>query len=100
MQGEPSAIKEITVSGFDADGEPIIQEWSDGSLSIHFEAMPPFFSEENGTEPEFKNFELELAKALGVPVVREDRELFTMKNPKADTSQKAQSWLEEFHDQE
>ncbi len=94
---EPTLVEEITVTGFDADGEPIIKKWSDGSLWIHFEAMPPFFAEDNGTESEFQTFELKIQEALSVPVVREDREVFVIQNPAADTAEKAKSWLEGFH---
>lgn len=96
-QGEPTLVEEITVTGFDTDGEPVIRKWSDGSLWIHFEAMPPFFAEDNGTESEFETFELKIQEALGVPVVREDREVFVIQNHAADTAEKAKSWLEGFH---
>ncbi len=94
---EPTLIEQIKVTGFDADGEPIINKWSDGSLWIHFQAMPPFFAEDNGTESEFETFELKVQDALGVPVVREDREVFVIRNPAPDTAEKAKSWLENFH---
>lgn len=96
VQFEPTLVEEIKVTGFDADGEPIIRKWSDGSLWIHFEAMPPFFAEDNGTESEFDSFELKIQDAIGVPVLREDREVFVIKNPAADTVQKTKSWLEGF----
>ena len=94
---EPVLIEQIKVTGFDADGEPIIKKWSDGSLWIHFEAMPPFFAEDNGTESDFGTFELKVQDALGVPVVRDDREVFVIWNPTPDTAEKARSWLENFH---
>ena len=97
-QDGPTLVEEITLTGFDADGEPIIKEWSDGSLWIHFEAMPPFFAEDNGTESEFETFELKIQEALGVPVVREDREVFVIRNPAPDTAEKARAWLEGFLD--
>ena len=59
--------------------------------------MPPFFAEENGTESEFESFELKVQDELGVPVVREDRDVFVIRNPAPDTAEKAESWLEHFH---
>jgi hypothetical protein len=94
---EPTVVEEISVTGFDVDGEPVIKKWSDGSLWIHFQAMPPFFSEDDGTEARFETFENDVQKALGVPVVREDREVFVIPDPEPDTVQKAKDWLEGFH---
>ena len=93
---EPTVVEEVSVSGFDPDGEPVIKKWSDGSLWIHFEAMPPFFAEDEGTEAEFENFETTIQEALGVPVHRDDREVFIIKNPKPDTAEKAKAWLEGY----
>jgi hypothetical protein len=95
---EPTLIEEISVSGFDSDGEPVIKKWSDGSIWIHFEAMPPFFAEDNGTEAEFENFETKIQEALGVPVRRDDREVFVIADPKPDTGAKAKAWLEAYRD--
>src|SRR5690349_366062 len=55
--GDPTLVESIPVKGFDPDGEPVIKKWSDGTLQIHFEAMPPFFAEDQGTERQFDNFE-------------------------------------------
>jgi hypothetical protein len=93
---KPAVIETISVSGFDRDGEPVIKKWSDGTISIHFEAMPPFFAEDEGTESDFKTFEATIEDALGVPVRRDDRELFTITNPKPDTAEKAKAWLEAY----
>jgi hypothetical protein len=89
-------MEEVSVSGFDADGEPVIRKHSDGSLWIHFEAMPPFFAEEDGTEAEFEDFESKLQEALGVRVRREDREVFVIANPGPDTAARAKAWLEGY----
>jgi hypothetical protein len=93
---QPTVVEEIAVSGFDPEGEPVIRKMSDGSVSIHFEAMPPFFAEDEGTEAEFENFEAKMQKALGVPVRRDDRELFVIPDPKSDTAAKAKTWLETY----
>jgi len=93
---EPTVIEEIRVNGFDPDGEPVIKKWSDGSIWIHFEAMPPCFAEEDGTEAEFEGFETRIQEALGVPVRRDDREVFVITDPKPDTAAKAKAWLEAY----
>ena len=93
---KPTVIENISVSGFDRDGEPVIKKWSDGSISIHFEAMPPFFAEDEGTESEFEKFEAKIQEALGVPVRRDDREVFIITSPKPDTAEKAKAWLEKY----
>ena len=97
---EPTVIEEVSVNGFDPDGEPVIKKWSDGSIWIHFEAMPPFFAEDEGTEADFENFETNAQEALGVPVRRGDREVFIIANPKRDTAQRAKAWLESFRKNE
>ncbi len=96
---EATVVEEISVSGFDPDGEPVIKKWSDGSIWIHFEAMPPFFSEDDGTESNFDNFDTTTQDAIGATVVREDREVFVIDTPNANTAAMAKAWLESYHDQ-
>ena len=93
---EPEVIEQISVSGFDRDGEPVIKKWSDGSIWIHFEAMPPFFAEDEGTHADFENFEVKIQQALGVPVRRDDREVFVIAKPEPDTAEKAKASLEAY----
>ncbi len=93
---EPTIVEEIRISGFDPEGEPVVKKWSDGTIWLHFEAMPPFFAEAQGKETEFENFEQQMEKALKVPVTRLDREIFVIKEPSADTAEKAKKWLENF----
>lgn len=94
--GNRSLVEEIRIEGFDPEGEPVLKKWSDGSLWIHFEAMPPFFAEDAGTEAEFEEFEAKLAEALGVLVRRDERELFVIPQPRPDTAAKAKAWLEGY----
>jgi len=58
--------------------------------------MPPFFAEDNGTGADFENFETKVQEALGVAVRRDDREVFIIANPKPDTAEKANAWLEAY----
>ena len=94
----PTLVEEIAVDGFDPDGEPVIRKWSDGSLSIHFEAMPPFFAEDDGTEGDFEDFDRTMEDALGVSVDRDDREVFMIRSPAPDTIERAKAWLEGYRD--
>lgn len=96
MNENPTLIDEIAVHGFDHDGEPVIKRWSDGTLWIHFEAMPPFFAEDDGTEQDFEHFETKLQDALRVTVRRDDREVFVIDRPNPDTAEKAKAWLEAY----
>jgi hypothetical protein len=97
---EPTLIEVIAVNGFDPDGEPVIKKWSDGTVCIHFEAMPPFFAEDEGTERDFENFETQMQNALGVAVRRADREMFVIDKPHPDTAEKARAWLEAYRQRE
>jgi hypothetical protein len=97
MSSEATLIEEIEVTGFDPDGEPVIQRWADGSIVILFNAMPPFFAEDGGTEDEFENFETTIGFVLGVEVLRDDREVFVIQMPREDTIVKAKAWLENYH---
>jgi hypothetical protein len=93
------AMEPITVTGFDSDGEPEIRAGDNGAIEIMFNFMPPM----NGTpdaSPEmdafFDRFETVLADALGVEVVRDDRELFIIPKPEPDTVARAKGYLESF----
>jgi hypothetical protein len=76
-------LKAIPLSGFDSDGEPVIRLMSDGSLYLVFNFMPPTWAE---ADPEaFGAFDKKLQKAIGLPVIWEDREFFPVKQPAEDT---------------
>ncbi len=96
---EPTIVEEISIIGFDPDGEPVIKKWSDGTIWIQFEAMPPFYAEGKGIDAEFEHFDAKLQRALGVPVSWEDREVFIVKKPTEDTVKKAKQWLESYRTQ-
>lgn len=95
--GGATVVEEIPIKGFDSEAEPVIKKWSDGTIWLHFEAMPPFFAEAQGREADFRDFEQQIQRALGVPVTRIDREIFAIQSPLKDTAAKAKSWLEAFH---
>jgi hypothetical protein len=64
--------------------------------------VPPFF-DGNGNEidgdkdfPEAMEFENLIAEYVGVPVYREDREIFVIKKPKADTGDRIKEFIENY----
>ena len=86
--------KTIPVTGFDPEGEPEICLMSDGTLTVVFNFMPPSYAEDQ--EEKFADFEKQLEKAVGVPVHREDRLFFLIRNPANDTAEKIRAFLEGF----
>ena len=93
---DATIVTESTMSGFDEDGEPVIRSMSDGSLQIHFQAMPPFFAEDAGIGAQFDDFRARIEAVAGCPVDQDDRELFIIKSPGADTATKIKAWLENY----
>jgi hypothetical protein len=95
---EPAVVKTTTVSGFDPDGEPEIRAMSDGSLYVIFNFMPPSFVPERDPKAAaaYDDFEKELEQAVGLPVLREDREVFLIRNPKKDTVERLTHFLEGY----
>ena len=91
---EPTIVETHVVTGFDPDGAPEIRAMSDGSLVIVFNFMPPSFAEED--EDRFATLEKEIEKAIGVPVFREDREVFLIRKPGKETVEKLRKFLENF----
>jgi hypothetical protein len=93
---QPAAQK-IAFTGFDPKGEPDIEAAADGSIRVMFNFMPPSWvpDEQRKSLGEFKDFDKRLAKALGIPVSWEDRELFVIHAPRADTVERLKAFLVE-----
>jgi hypothetical protein len=91
-------IQTIKLRGFDPEGEPSIRVMSDGNLEVWFEFMPPSDVEHEGHPGlgRFAQFDQEMAAAVGVPVVWEDRELFLVAEPAADTLDRLRAFIEEY----
>ena len=90
---QATVVKTITVRGFDPEGEPEIREMSDGSIVLIFNFMPPSYAED---EVEYADFDEQIERAIGLPVRRNDRELFVIQKPQKDTTQKLKSFLEAY----
>jgi hypothetical protein len=87
-------VEVIPLLGFDAEGEPEIRVMSDGSLYVAFNFMPPSWAEDN-PEP-FADFDQQLTKALDLPVEWDDRELFRIERPRADTVERIRRFIETY----
>jgi hypothetical protein len=87
-------VKTIKLSGFDPEGEPEIPFMGDGSLHVVFNFMPPSFVLEDQEMGPFADFDKQLGRAAGVPIVWEDRELFIIPHPRADTAERIRAFIE------
>lgn len=86
----------IKLKGFDPDGEPVIRVMTDGSLLIVFNFMPPSFAPEGQGLGQFADFDKQLERAAGVPVVWDDREVFVIQQPKPDTVERVRTFIEGY----
>jgi len=86
-----SVVEVIPITGFDPDGEPEIRRLADGSVAVVFNFMPPTWSED--TPERFDDFDRQLAAAAGVPVEWQDREVFRIAKPGADTIERVRAFL-------
>jgi hypothetical protein len=89
-------VNTIELTGFDPDGEPEIRMMSDGSAQLWFNFMPPSFIEEEEDEEAYDDFDQQLQAAIGVPVVWEDREVFIIAKPAADTIAKLSNFIQNY----
>ena len=95
--GKMDEFKEtIKLSGFDPMGEPVIRVMADGSLLIVFNFMPPSFVPDGEGMGPFADFDKQLERAAGVPVVWDDREVFVIQKPKRDTVKRLQQFIEGY----
>ncbi len=92
-------VQTIQISGFDPGGEPSILVMDDGSVWAVFNFMPPSYTpeEEYRDLGSFADFDRQMERAVGVPVVWEDREAFSIAEPQKDTIERLKRFLEEYH---
>ncbi len=77
-------VRVVSLTGFDPEGEPEIRVMADGTLCVAFNTMPP----DDATPEEdelFERFDKEMAKAIGVEVMWQDRESFRVPTPTENT---------------
>jgi hypothetical protein len=89
------AVKVVTLTGFDAAGEPEIRVMPDGSLYVVFSYMPPPDLAEK--EHYFLSFfAKQMSHAIDLPVETEEREFFHIKNPRPDTIERLTHFVEQY----
>jgi hypothetical protein len=80
-------IETIPLSGFDPEGEPEIRRTANGGLRLVFNFVPPTWAPEAESRDLgwWADFDRRLERAIGVPVVWDDREVFWIERPRPDT---------------
>jgi hypothetical protein len=83
-------VEEYPVTGFDPGGEPVVRRTATGRLWLCVQFVPPSWApDDERTGPvglgSWSDFDERLARAIGVPVVWEDREWFRIDQPREDT---------------
>ena len=87
-------IEVIPLAGFDPEGEPEVRRTADGRLFVVFNFLPPSWAEDDPDR--FADFDRQLAQAVGVPVAWEDREVFRIDHPAADTVERLGWFLAKY----
>lgn len=86
----------VRVSGFDTQGEPVIRVMQNGELRVVFNFMPPSWYDDAGELGPFRDFDKQLEKSIGVPVVWEEREFFVIHKPAADSVERISVFLHDY----
>lgn len=84
-------VEVIPLVGFDSDGDPEIRVMADGTLYVVFNFMPPSWADDDAAS--FDDFDHQLAEAVGLPVLWEDREFFRIEGPRNDTVERVRQFL-------
>jgi predicted DNA-binding WGR domain protein len=90
MENDSGVAQVIELVGFDPEGEPELRVMHNGHLYVVFNFMPPSDCED---EDAYDSFDEEMAEALGVEVDWEDREVFMIQAPKADTIERLAAFV-------
>lgn len=88
------AVEVIPITGFDPEGEPELRRTAAGRLWLGLQLFPPSWAEDDAADDEpWADFDRRLERAVGTPVVWEDREWFRIDQPTADTPAMVQGFL-------
>jgi len=93
-------VKTIEIPGFDPEGEPEIHVMQNGDLNIVFCFMPPSDFPEGDGMGVYEGFDRQMADAIGLPVVWEDRERFLIQSPNIDTIIRLRDFIAVFREKE
>jgi hypothetical protein len=89
----------ISLFGFEPRAEPVLREMHDGSLLLVFASIPPI-GIQGGTAKlrrfHMNTFGTEIERAVGVPVVWDDRDVFVIRIPEADTIERVRGFLQGY----
>lgn len=100
MSNPFTIVKTEKLSGFDSEGEPEIIFLANGNLRVAFQFMPPHFVQDNRDARNlgrYANFDKDMSRAIGIPVIWEDRELFYIENPQPDTTERIRKFVAGYH---
>jgi hypothetical protein len=92
-----TVIKQIEIAGVDAEaGNPEIRVMSTGALNLLYQVFPPMHVKTDEQGKPYETFDKQLEKYIGVPVSWEDRELFHIAKPRADTIERTKAFVQAF----
>jgi len=96
---DAALVETIPLAGFDAAREPEVRRFADGSLQVVFGFMPPSFVPDEGWVElgRYRKLDQEMAQALGVTVVWEERQFFRIQHPRDDTIDRLRRFLASYH---
>ena len=89
----------VALAGFEPEAEPVLREMRDGSLLLVFAFIPPrVIAGEPAKARRFSldTFGAKVGKAAGAPVVWDDKEIFVVQRPRADTAERIRKFLQGF----
>jgi hypothetical protein len=99
-RGQSSDVRAtVTLTGFEPGAEPVLRDMRDGSLLVVFAFIPPRVAE--GQPAKARRFDLntfgaEIERAAGVPVAWDDKEVFVVQRPRADTVERIRGFLQNY----
>jgi hypothetical protein len=88
-----------TLTGFDPEAEPILRDMRDGSLLLVFGFIPPLVTESDAGKAkgfDINKFGEDVGAAAGVPVIWDDRDVFVVQKPNADTADRLRHFLANY----
>ncbi len=92
MESPDEIVEEHRLTGFDPEGEPVLRVRRDGRLMVVFHCMPPSWAE----DAVLPDFVAELAAAAGAEVAQDDREVFVLASPAADSVDRIRKFLKGY----
>lgn len=99
-RGQSSEVRAtITLAGFEPGAEPVLCEMRDGSMLLVFAFIPPRVTEGDaakGKRFDLNTFGADIERAVGVPVAWDDKEVFVIQQPRANTVERIRKFLQSY----